>query len=410
MSIQRTIPPAAAPIDFKNIFHGLTGIFNGKRHIEKLKEEVIKYFDIKHVFLISSGKAAITLILLALKSLSSKKQVLIPAYTCFSVPSAIVKAGLKVSLCDIGSKVFDFDYKLLQKAINKDTLCVIPNHLFGIPSDIERIKEICKDNDIFIVEDAAQAMGGTYNGKKLGTIGDVGFFSLGRGKNITCGSGGIILTNSDQIANAIAMCYSKLEKPGFLEDIKEYLQVMLMNLFIRPSFYWFPSGLPFLKLGQTTFYKDFPIKKLSGIKAGLLRGWQKRLEKINQIRKENAKYFNERLRLRSRLRLSNGNTQFSSPSPLWGEGRAEGVIPYLRLPVLMKNKEIRDEILSLSNKKGLGLSPMYPTPINEIKELNGAFNGQSFPSAKKAAESLLTIPTHHLLSAKDKERISNLLQ
>lgn len=380
MNIQRTIPPAAAPIDFKNIFHGLTGIFNGKRHIEKLKEDVKKYFDIKHVFLISSGKAAITLILLALKSLSSKKQVLIPAYTCFSVPSAIVKAGLKVSLCDIDPQNFDFDYRLLEKAINKDTLCVIPNHLFGIPADMERIKEICKDKDIFIVEDAAQAMGGSYKGKWLGTLGDVGFFSLGRGKNITCGSGGIIITNSDQIANAIAMCYSKLEKPTFLEDIKEFLQVMLMNLFIRPSLYWLPAGLPFLKLGQTIFYKDFHIKKLSGIKAGLLHGWQKRLEKINQIRKENSEYFNERLRLR--LRLSNGNAQSFSPSPLAGEGWGEG--GYLRLPVLLPNKEERDNLFSLSNKKGMGLSPMYPTPINEIKELNGTFNGQSFPSAKKA--------------------------
>lgn len=403
MNIQRTIPPAAAPIDFKNIFHGLTGIFNGKRHIEKLKEEVIKYFDIKHVFLISSGKAAITLILLALKSLSSKKQVLIPAYTCFSVPSAIVKAGLKVSLCDIGSKAFDFDYKLLQKAINKDTLCVIPNHLFGIPSDIERIKEICKDNDIFIVEDAAQAMGGTYNGKKLGTIGDVGFFSLGRGKNITCGSGGIIITNSDQIANAIAMCYSKLEKPGFLEDIKEFLQVMLMNLFIRPSFYWLPAGLPFLKLGQTTFYKDFPIKRLSGMKAGLLHGWQEKLEEANQIRRKNAEYFEERLRLRLRsrqklrlrlrLRLSNGNT-----------------VSFLRLPLMAESREIRDEIFSLSNKKGLGVSAMYPMPINEIEEIRNQFNGSVFPSAKRISETLLTIPTHHLLSEKDKERISILLQ
>ena len=394
MKVNMTIPPTAAPINLSDLIHGLTGIFLGKRYIQRLEQEIKGYFGVKHVFFVSSGKAALTLILKALKSLNQRQEALIPAYTCFSVPSAIVKAGLKVSLCDIDSKTFDFDYKLLQKAINKDTLCMIPNHLFGIPADMEKIKEICKDKDIFIIEDAAQAMGGTYNGKKLGTIGDVGFFSLGRGKNITCGSGGIIITNSSQIADAIDKHYSNLKEPGIIESLKEFLEVLLMAIFIRPSLYWFPAGLPFLKLGQTIFYKDFPIKKLSGMQAGLLHGWQERLEKGNKIRKENAKYF----------------STFITPSPLAGEGQGEGAIPYLRLPVLINNKEIRDEIFSLSNKNGLGVSAMYPSPINEIQEIRGQFNGSVFPSAKKISETLLTIPTHHLLSEKDRKEISRLLQ
>jgi dTDP-4-amino-4,6-dideoxygalactose transaminase len=399
MKIQHTISPVAAPINLQSLLHGLSGIFSGKGYIQRLEEGIKANFGVKHVFLVSSGKAALFLILKALESLRpDKKQALMPAYTCFSVPSAVVKAGLKASLCDIDSKTFNFDYKLLEKTVDKNTLCVIPNHLFGIPADMDRVNSICKDKDVFVVEDAAQAMGGSYKGKKLGTLGDVGFFSLGRGKNITCGSGGIIITNSSQIADAIDKHYSNLEEPGIIESLKEFLQVLLMSIFIRPSLYWLPASLPFLKLGQTIFYKDFPIKKLSGMQAGLLHGWQERLEKSNQIRKENGKYFNERLRLRSRL--SNG-----------GEGRCEGAIPYLRLPVLLdNNKEERDRLHSISQKNGLGVSVMYPTPINEIKELNGAFNGQSFLSAKKAAESLLAIPTHHLLSKKDKEKISHLFQ
>mgnify|MGYP001605055387 CR=1 FL=1 len=404
MKVNRTIPPTAAPIYLRDLIHGLIGIFSGKRYIQRLEQEIKARFGVKHVFFASSGKAALTLILKALKSLNQKQEALIPAYTCFSVPSAIVKAGLKVSLCDINSSTFDFDYKLLEKTINKDTLCVMPNHLFGISADMDRINSICKDKGVFVVEDAAQAMGGSYKGSKLGTIGDVGFFSLGRGKNITCGSGGIIITNSDKIANAIDKHYSNLEEPGIIESLKEFLEILLTAIFIRPSLYWFPAGLPFLKLGQTIFYKDFPIKKLSGMKAGLLRGWQEKLEKVNQIRKENGEYFNERLR--SRLRLSNGNAQSLFPSPLWGEGQGEGV--YLRLPVLINNKEIRDEIFSLSNKKGLGVNSMYPTPLNEIEEIRSHFNGKLFPSAKKIADGLLTIPTHQFLSRKDKEDICNL--
>lgn len=401
MKIQHTIPPTAAPIYLRDLIHGLIGIFSGKGYIQRLEQEIKVYFGVKHLFFVSSGKAALTLILKALKSLNQRQEALIPAYTCFSVPSAIVKAGLKVSLCDIDSKTFDFDYKLLEKAISKDTLCVVPNHLFGIPTDMDKINSICKDKDIFVVEDAAQAMGGSYKGSKLGTIGDVGFFSLGRGKNITCGLGGIIITNSAQIADAIDKHYSNLKEPGIVESLKEFLETLLMAIFIRPSLYWFPAGLPFLKLGQTIFYKDFPIKKLSGLKAGLLKGWQEKLEKANQIRKENAKYF---------------STSFF-PSPLapvlhsssdtedGGEGRGEGVIPYLRLPVLINNREIRDKILSLSNKNGLGVSAMYPSPINEIEEIRSHFDGKKFPSAKRIADGLLTIPTHQFLSGKDKEKI-----
>lgn len=388
MKIRRTIPPAAAPVDINDLFHGIAGLFNGGLYLKRLEREVSDYFNVKHVFLVSSGKAALTVILNALKLLLPEKdQVLVPAYTCFSVPSAIVKAGLKVALCDIDPKTFDFNLRLLKGAINKRTLCVIPNHLFGIPANVKEITNICRDKGIIVIEDAAQAMGGEINGKKIGTIGDIGFFSLGRGKNITCGSGGIIITNSDRIAEAIKDSCSKLEYPAIKEGIKDLLQVITMNIFIRPSFYWFPSGLPHLKLGETIFYKDFPIKRLSGMKAGLLWGWQDRLEFLNNIRRKTARFLSGCLGLQDIYNNS---------------------IPYLRLPFITNNKEIRDRIYSSSRKKGLGVSLMYPTPINEIAELKGQFNSMVFPAAKMVSERLLTIPTHQFLRERDKKDICRL--
>jgi len=116
MKIQRTIPPAAAPVDLMSILHGIAGFFMGKRYIKKVESEIKSYFGVNHVFLVSSGKAGLALILQALKSLHPERnEVLIPAYTCFSVPSAIIKAGLKVSLCDIDPSTLDFDYELPHK-------------------------------------------------------------------------------------------------------------------------------------------------------------------------------------------------------------------------------------------------------------------------------------------------------
>jgi perosamine synthetase len=390
LKIQRTIPPAAAPIDVKNIVYGLAGIFSPQRYLEKMEGELRSHFGVKHVFLASSGKAALTLILSALQSLCpGKKQVLIPAYTCFSVPSAIVKAGLEVSLCDIDDKTLDFDYRLLEETVNENTLCVVPSHLFGIPSDMDRIKSICERRGAYVVEDTAQAMGGTYKEKFLGTIGDVGFFSLGRGKNVTCGSGGIIVTNSDMIAREIKKKYLLLEQPGLRENLADLFNVIALAVFIRPSLYWFPSGLPFLKLGETVFYKDFPIKRLSGMKAGILRHWKKQLEESNAIRRKNAEFFRMLLGLNLYADIS---------------------IPFLRLPLIVESRNLRDRIYSLAQKKGMGISFMYPSSIDTIEEIHTFFENKTFSRASDIANRILTLPTHQFLSERDTRAITEFLR
>jgi dTDP-4-amino-4,6-dideoxygalactose transaminase len=389
MKIQRTIPPAAAPLGWRDLGRGLAGFFSDRTSTQKIEAEMKAYFGVKHLFLVSSGKAALTLILLALKSLSPKREVVIPAYTCFSVPSAILKAGLDIALCDLDASTFDFDYKLLERAVSEETLCVVPSHLFGIPSKMDRVHRLCRERGVYVVEDAAQAMGGSYKGAKLGTLGDVGFFSLGRGKNITCGSGGIVITNSDAVAEAIRRYYHSLDAPGTAETIGEFLQVVLMALFIRPTLFWFPAGLPFLKLGETFFHRDFPVKKLSEDKAALLRNWRRRLEQSNQTRAETAAYFR-------------GHLKMKMPEE-------EESVPYLRLPILMNRREGRDRLYALSRKQGYGLSLMYPTPINEIEEIKGRFDEGAFPVAKRVAETLLTLPTHPYLSERDKRSLSRLL-
>jgi perosamine synthetase len=386
MRIRRTIPPTAAPVKPIDLVHGLIGLFRRGKRLEKLEENIKEYFKVRHVFCVSSGKAALMLILSALRDVSGRRQVIIPAYTCFSVPSAIVKAGLEIVLCDIDSGTFDFNYTDLENAITNDTLCVVATHLFGIPADLERIEKLCRERKVFVVEDAAQAMGGQYKGRLLGTISDVSFYSLGRGKNITCGSGGIIVTNDDSIAAALMRQYVALEEPLFKEDVKNWLQTVLMSLFIQPPFYWFPAGMPLLKLGQTFFYKDFPIKKLSSGKAALLQNWQERLTESNRIRTQTATFFCERIPQNTR--------------------RAD--IPYLRFPLLMDDRQMRDSIYTRSQQYGLGLSLMYPTPVNEIEELKTSFYGQVFPVAKRVAETVVTLPTHYLLSETDKQTICGL--
>ena len=112
MRIGRTLPPAAAPIGWKSLFSATSAIFSGELEVNRFSDELKEYFDKKHCFLVSSGKAALTLILNALKEqYPERDEVIIPAYTCYSVPSAIIRAGLKVKLCDTVADSFAFDFE-----------------------------------------------------------------------------------------------------------------------------------------------------------------------------------------------------------------------------------------------------------------------------------------------------------
>jgi perosamine synthetase len=388
MKIHRTIPPAAAPLRWADLRHGVAGIFSSARSLRAREAEIRRHFGVNHVFLVSSGTAALTLTLAALKSRSPRTEVVIPAYTCFSVAAAVVKAGLRPVLCDIEPSTFDFDHALLEQTLSADTLCVVAHHLFGIPSDVERLRTLCHRRGVVVVEDAAQAMGAELDGRPLGTLGDVGIFSLGRGKNITCGSGGIIVTNCAATAPAIAWYHRRLPAASVGDVLRELARLVFMTVFIRPTLYWLPAALPFLRLGQTVYPTAITVTRLSGMQAGLLRGWQSRLTRSNRTRSETATDLSRRLR---------------RPLP-------HGPRPYLRLPILAATPAERERIYSRSQERGLGVSVAYPTPINEIPEIRAVFSGARFPAARRVADSLLTLPTHHWLSEEDKRAIAELCQ
>ncbi len=386
--IKRVLPPAAAPVELRSFFYAIQGFFCEDSILRKREEELKKFFGINHIFLVSSGKAALYLILKALKKIyNERSNVIIPAYTCFSVPSAIKKSGLKIVLCDIEEKRFDFNYAHLRRLLDHNTLCVIGTHLFGIPIDIERLIEICHEKGIFVIEDAAQAMGVYYKGRFLGTFGDIGFFSLGRGKNLCAGNGGIIITNAEPIAGEISKEYVLLDKMKFYSKLSEFLKIMLMDIFINPFFYWIPRSIKFLKIGETIYYEDFPVKRLSGVQAGFLSSWQERLRKLSDIRRKNSGIIIKKI----------------------GMDIPED-IPYIRLPIILKDKKTRDYLHNISKREGLGLEKMYPYPLNEIQQLGEDFNEKEYPASRKISETLITLPTHSFLKEKDIERITYLIQ
>ena len=408
--IGRTLPPAAAPIYLRDIVNGLRGLLNGKRETERFRSELKDYFCVKHCFFVSSGKAALTIILKALHELHPERdEVLIPAFICYSVPSAITRAGLKVKLCDVNPDTLDFNYEELKNILFQDShiassiqypvsrhrlLAIIPAHLFGLPADVNRVRGLFRDKKITIIEDAAQALGAKWNGKKLGALGDVGFFSLGRGKALSTVEGGIILTDRDDIADSINSCLSDVADYNASELIQLILKAIVLILFQHPDLFWFPKAIPFLRVGDTFYDPQFKIRKMSALQAGLAKYWKNKLEKLQNNRKENS-------RLWSSLANVNCLHQYCSKN---------GNIPdILRFPVRITGHDMLENILKESDNKGHGIMFTYPDSINGIDELREVFKGQTYPVAEKLPQQLLTLPIHPYVSQKDINNISKLL-
>ena len=371
--------------------------FEGRAVVDKLTREFQEYFGIQHVFWVTSGKAALTLILLGLKRLSTRRKVVIPAYTCFSVPSSIRKAGLEVALCDIDPATLDFNMADLKNVLDKDVLAVVPTHLLGCCADVAQVRRYADNKHIYVIEDVAQSFGALKQGKPLGTQGDVAFLSFGRGKNITCGSGGVILTNSDTIAQAIRSEYEHVQTESFAEGVRNWVEVAAMLLLIVPAAYWFPAGLPFLRLGETKFYHDFPIRRMGRLRAGLLSNWKARLSRSTTARMKRASDLMRGLKDPPLDQVTRG------PQP-----SAESV--QLRFPVLMKSKEKRSRICALSRRQGLGISHFYPTAIQEIPELQSSLSAINAPGASILADCLITLPTHDYVTQRDIDRITAAVQ
>lgn len=386
--IGRTLPPAAAPLGFKDILCGLGGLMRGTKAIERFESELKDHFKVRYCYTVSSGKAALVLILQALHELFPERdEVLIPAYTCYSVPSAIVKAGLGVRLCDVTPDTLDFNYDCLaQELKNPRLLAVVPTHLFGLPADVARVKDMVRERGICVVEDAAQAMGAEWKGRKLGIAGDAGLFSMSRGKAFSTVEGGVILTDDQRIGRSIGKNLEAIEEYGAIDRLKLFLYALALTVLIHPVLYWLPKSLPFLKLGETIFDPAFPIRRLSAFQAGLARGWRKRIKSFRRRRAANLE------------RLAGAGIV---PAGIPGVGRPD----LIRAPFLCWDSECKRRTLEKSEEMGLGIADGYPDSIDGIAELGYQDDGKGYPGAKEIAERLVTLPVHPFVKERDIEKI-----
>ncbi len=170
--------------------------------VEELETLVADYLGVKYAIAVSSGTAALHLAVKVL-DLKTSDEVIVPDFTFPATANVVELVGAKTKLVDVELNTFCIDPSKIERYINENTKAIIPVHEFGCSAKLNNIMTLAEKYNLRVIEDAACALGTEYKGKKVGTFGDVGCFSLHPRKAITTGEGGIVVTNDDSIARKV---------------------------------------------------------------------------------------------------------------------------------------------------------------------------------------------------------------
>jgi len=197
------IPVSEPSITQKEISYVLDAIKSGwvssiGEYVTKFEEEFAKYIGVKYALTTNNGTTALHLSLISL-GIKEGDEIIVPDLTFVATANAVAYTGAKPIMVDIDPDTWCMNPEEVEKAINKKTRAVIPVHLYGHPADMDTINQIAQEYGLYVIEDAAEAHGAEYKGKKVGSLGTCGIFSFYGNKIITTGEGGMITTNDEKL-------------------------------------------------------------------------------------------------------------------------------------------------------------------------------------------------------------------
>jgi len=326
--------------------------------------------------------------LLAMKELKpDRTEVVLPAYTVPTITHAFNRAGLKTALCDVDRETFNMDPESMTSVVTDKTLAVIPVHMFGFPCTLEKAIQVGKERGAFVIEDACQAPGARLNGRRVGTFGDSGFFSLCKGKNISTFQGGILVTDSDDLAERAREIVRDLPPRSFAYRMSIPAVLTALSFAVRPWFYgvFYPV---IARFKDTTVHEAFYPTVYNGFMAEVGNALLPHLEQWNVIRSRIGRALMEGLA---------GDGGLIMPRILAG---AEPVFNHLPLVFhdIGRMEKPREQLF----ERGIDTGRMYERPINHIFDwLEYKRDPEPFPDAAYIAPRLLTLPTHPYITEHD---------
>ena len=335
-------------------------VFETQRYImgpevEGLEAEVAEYSGCRFGVGVSSGTDALLLSLMGL-DLKPGDEVITTPFTFFATGGCISRLGAKPVFVDIEPAGFNLDPELVEKAVTEKTKAIIPVHLFGQVAEMDPILDVARKHGLAVVEDAAQAIGSEYKGKRAGSMGTVGCFSFFPSKNLgACGDGGMITTNDEELAARLRI---------------------LRNHGARPKYYH--------KLVGGNF-------RLDAMQAAILRVKLRHLDDWTAARQKNAAKYRE---------LFAGCEAVKCPPELPERRHIYNQFS-LRVP---RHDELREHLKS----KKIGCEVYYPVPLH-VQECFAelGYKAGDLPESEKAAAEALAIPIYPELTDEQQKLVAD---
>ena len=347
--------------------------------VSDVAQLVKQHWPASDIMLTDSGTSALSLAIQA--AVPPNSVVALPAWGCYDLATAAEGAGVRVALYDLDPQTLAPEPTSLGRTFDLGARAVVVAHFYGVPVDLDAISRTADPRGIAVIEDAAQAIGATLRGRPAGSLGAFGVLSFGRGKGLNGGGGGALLINTSKHVPEMNIGN---RNSGWGELMRTSAQWLLA----RPSWYALPAALPFLRLGETIYHAPHPPRPLSRASARMLRANWAAAHAATQIRRGNAE----------RLRRAVGGVWHNVEI---ATGSSAG---YLRLPV-RRDSAPSAELM----RKGalLGIMPGYPETLLSLDALRSRCvnANQGFPGAESLARTLVTLPTHELLSEADLAKI-----
>ncbi len=334
----------------------LTGRFGSGPMTAQFEKGFAKFAKIKHAVALSSGTAALHLALWA-AGIKTNDEVIMPSFTFISSAETVALLGARPVFVDIDPQTYNLDPRKIQAAITGKTRAIMPVDLYGLPPEMDKIREIAEKNDLKIVEDAAQAHGASYKGKPPGCFADMACWSFYASKNMTTGEGGMITTNSDEYADVLRAMRSHGET-------QEYVSTMLGHNYRMPE-----------------------------IEAAIGIAQLKKLPSFVEKRRKNAELLTEKLRDVKQLVM-----------PTEPKGRRHSWYLYT-VRIRKGDVKVRDRIVEDLRKQGVGAAVYYHTPIH-LMPYYQRFGKYRLSNTEKIAQQVFSLPIHPGVTAKDIEYIA----
>ena len=315
------------------------------QEVEAFENDFAAYCQAKHAIGVNSGTSALHLALLA-AGICPGDEVITVTFTFVATAAAIIYAGARSVFVDIEPRSFTMDVNQIESAITPRTKAILPVHLYGQPADMDPILDIARRHHLIVIEDAAQAHGAEYKGKRVGSIGDIGCFSFYPGKNLGAyGEAGMVTTNNDHYADAVRTLRDWGQTRKYHHDFKGYNY------------------------------------RMEGIQGAVLRVKLRHLEGWTEARRAHAATYNEHL----------ANGTIKTPEAM-SYARHVYHVYAIRTP----QRELLQQKL---NTRGIQTGIHYPIPVH-LQEAHAdlGYRAGDFPCSERVANEVLSLPLFAELS------------